>query len=76
MFMSLRRVMFSVKMWHLRVVDHRLPLLIITLLFMFFRNEPIIVWMRTFGVSEDLRGVFKAEFFPVIWWLPLPLDGG
>jgi hypothetical protein len=32
--------------------------------------------MRTFGVSEDLRGVLKAKFLPVIWGLRLPLDVG
>jgi hypothetical protein len=32
--------------------------------------------MRTFGVIENLRKFLKAKFLPVIWGLPLPLDGG
>jgi hypothetical protein len=50
--------------------------LITTLIFLFFRTEPIIVQMRTFILSDDLRGVLKANFLPVIWGLCLPLDGG
>jgi hypothetical protein len=32
--------------------------------------------MIAFGVSEDLRGVLKAEFLPVIWGIRLPFVGG
>jgi hypothetical protein len=68
--------MFGVQTSHMQVTYRRLPLLITVLLLLFFRTEPIIVYMRTFGVSEDLRGVLKAKFLPVIWGIRLPLDGG